>query len=121
MKKVKLKLQQTKREKKSEKHEKLVPNVPDLSSSHTVIFVRHQSMGSVKRIFPEDAKTTMVYYWIGRLAKVPEHFSLCLSPGICISSDICVMTVKNVLFVDRFEEAEKNDTYCLNEFVSSTI
>ena len=27
---------------------------PDLSSSHTFIFVRHQGMGLVKRIFPED-------------------------------------------------------------------
>ena len=98
-----------------------MPDEPDLFSPHTIIFVRHQSMGSVKRIFLEDAKTKMLYYWIENLAKVPQHFSFCLSPGICISPDISVMTVKNVLFMETFEEVEKNDTYCLKEFVSSNI
>ena len=62
----------------------------------------------------------MVYYWIGNLAKVPEHFPLCLLPGTCISPNISVMTVKNVLFMETFEEVEKNGTYCLNKFVTST-
>ena len=62
----------------------------------------------------------MVYYWMGNLAKVSEHFPLCLLPGTCISPDISVMTVKNVLFMETFEEVEKNGTYCLNKFVTST-
>ena len=98
-----------------------MPDELDLFSPHTVIFIRHQSMGLVKRIFLEDAKTKMLYYWIENLANVPQHFSLCLSPGICFSPDISVMTVKNVLFIETFEEVEKNDTYCLKEFVTSNI
>lgn len=46
--------------KRAEIRKKLVPNEPDLTSPHTVIFVRHQSMGILKRIFPEVDKMTMV-------------------------------------------------------------
>ena len=61
-------------------------------------------------MFPVDAKMTLVYYWIRSLAEVPEHFSMCLSPGICIQSVISVMTVKTVLFMETFQEVVKNGT-----------
>lgn len=63
----------------------------------------------------------MIYYWIESLANVPEHFSLRLSPGICIFPDVSVMTAKYVLFIETFGEVEKNDKYCLNEFVTNAI
>ena len=39
-----------------------MPGEPDLSSPQPVLFVRHQSIGLVKRIFPEDAKMYITVY-----------------------------------------------------------
>ena len=69
-----------------------MPGEPDLSSPQPVLFVRHQSIGLVKRIFPEDAKMKMVYY------------------GIFVTSTIIIIiiiiviniVINSLFFIDKF-------------------
>ena len=99
----------------------MVPDEPDLSCPHTVVLVRHQTRGLIKRIFPEEAHMSSVYYWVGSLSTDPENFSLCKLPGIPISPDLPVTQLRNVLCMEMLEETDQNGTLLLKDNQISTI
>ena len=70
-----------------------MPGEPDLSSPQPVLFVRHQSIGLVKRIFPEDTKMKMVYYGIFVTSTVIIIIIIIIVINIIINS---------VFFIDKF-------------------
>uniref|UniRef100_A0A7M6DLE0 UBX domain-containing protein n=1 Tax=Clytia hemisphaerica TaxID=252671 RepID=A0A7M6DLE0_9CNID len=49
---------------------------PELIEEHTVISVRHKTLGTKRRLFPQNATFANVYDWVGSLSERPKFFCL---------------------------------------------
>eukprot|EP00111_Clytia_hemisphaerica_P014741 TCONS_00043449-protein len=49
---------------------------PELIEEHTVISVRHKTLGTKRRLFPQNATFANVYDWVGSLSEIPKFFGL---------------------------------------------
>lgn len=63
-------------EKLRARREKRVPPVPDTTSPHFNVSVRHPHLGIQSRPFTPATKMLGIYDWIGSLSAFPEHFAL---------------------------------------------
>jgi len=74
------------------------------------VAVNHISKGKVTRAFTEKDDMRSVYNWVGSLTAEPEHFKLCLLPGVAIDPMASLCCVKGTLLHMEQTEDEIFDT-----------